>query len=83
MYATQSKTILEIDAANYLDQTNISWSIDTGQQNITSNNLTTLNNSETIIVVVETNYTSSAVYPSIARVNSSSYNDTATGVVVH
>ncbi len=83
LYESRESTISEMDAINNLGQTNISWTVDTGEQNITSTQTTTLNNSEQVIVIIESNYTGSNVYVTRPTVNSSSYNDTTAGVTTN
>ena len=61
----------------------LSWTVDTGEQNISSTQSTTLNNSEGVIIIIESNYTGSNVYVTKPTVNSSSYNDTSTGDVTN
>jgi len=83
LYENRSSTISEIDARNNLGQANISWSIDTGEQNLTSTQITTVNDSEQVIIIIESNYTDSNVYVTKPTVNSSSYNDTAAGITTN
>lgn len=83
LYESQSSTITETDVMNNLNRDNISWTIDTGEQNITSSQVTTLNNSESVFIIIESNYTSSNVYVNKPTVNSSSYNDSSTSVAVN
>lgn len=80
---SQSSTVSEMDVINNLGRTNVSWIIDTGEQNISSTQPTTLNNTEQIIIIIESNYTAPNVYITKSTVDSSSYNDTSTGVVVN
>jgi len=83
LHENRSSTISEIDTRNNLGQANISWSIDTGEQNLTSMQTTVLNNSEQVIIIIENNYTGSNIYIIRPTVNSSSYNDTSTGIVTN
>lgn len=78
----QTGTIFEIAARNNVGSQNISWRLDTGQQNITSTQSMQLNKSEDVRVLVQANYTTSGIYPVTAFINSTSYNDTATGFVI-
>jgi len=79
---SQSNTIFEIIMGNNLGQQNISWRLDTGEKNITSSQPIFLNTSEKVRIFIGENYTTADIYPVTAFVNSSSYNDTASGVVV-
>ena len=79
---SQNSTISETDAINNLGQTNVSWTIDTGEQNISSTQGITLNNTEEVIIIIESNYTASNVYITKPTVNSSSYNDTSSSVSI-
>jgi YD repeat-containing protein len=80
--ASKGSTVFEIVAKNNIEPLNISWRLDTGEQNITSSQLTYLGTYEDVSIVVEANYTSAGIYPATAFVNSSSYNDTASGVAI-
>lgn len=81
LFENQNNTISEIVTINNLGLTNISWSIDTGEQNISSIQQTTLNNSESVFIIIQNNYTNSNIYVVKHTVNSTLYNDTSTTTV--
>lgn len=83
LFESQGITISLIDAINNWGQTNVSWSMDTSQGNITSSQSVTLNQSEEVFIIIESNYTTGGVYPTISTVNSSYYNDAATRIVTN
>jgi hypothetical protein len=56
------------------------WRFDTGIMNIT--NSTTLNASESILVLIASNYTNNGFYRTSAYANSSNYNDSETGLIL-
>ena len=61
----------------------ISWTLNTGQKNITSTKNIDLNSSQYVFVFVNYNYTRSDGYIATAFVNSTMYNDTlSAGVVI-
>jgi len=57
-----------------------SWAFNTGITNVT--NSATLNSSESIFIYIASNYTTSSVYKTTAFTNTSTYNDTESGVVL-
>ena len=78
-----SRTVTELDVENTLANNQIlSWRLNTGISNLTSNKSITLNGSQNILVLIESNYTTSTIYRTVARVNNSLYNDNRTGVVL-
>ena len=76
-----SSTVSEIIARTNVGNETISWQLDTGEENITSNTPIPLNVNKTIILI-EHNYSSSGVYLTNASINSSSYSDYSEGVVI-
>ncbi|MBI2547051.1 MAG: hypothetical protein HYW23_01235 [Candidatus Aenigmarchaeota archaeon] len=81
LYESQNNTISEIEPLNNMGQTNVSWSIDTGEENISSSQSATLNNSEGMIIIINNNYTTSNVHINKPTVNSSMYNDSSSSIV--
>jgi len=78
---SSSKGVFELFARNDLGSLmNLSWRLNTGQVNVSSN--LSLNISDDVFVIVESNYTTAGVYKINASINSSSYNDSQGGVVV-
>jgi len=76
-----TKGVFELVARNDLGSLlNLSWRLNTGSENVSSN--ISLNISDDVFVIIESNYTSTGVYKTQAVINSSSYNDTQSGVAV-
>jgi hypothetical protein len=74
-----STSTAEMMVWNYLSTpTNVTWNYDTGAQNIS--NTSAVNQS--LLIFLQTNYSSSAVYRTQGRINSSSYRDNQSGVVI-
>jgi hypothetical protein len=59
---------------------NLSWRLNTGRENISSN--LSLNISDDVFIIVESNYPTAGVFKTNASINSSSYSDSQVGVVV-
>jgi len=78
---TSAKGVFEIVARNDIGNLmNLSWRLNTGRENVSSN--LSLNISDDVFIIVESNYTSTGVYKTNASINSTSYNDSQGGVVV-
>ena len=77
---SQNSTVQFITAVNNIGQRLFSWTFNTTKESIPSTQDITLNNSEKVLIVIETNYSSRGVYPTNVTVNSTGYNDTASGV---
>ena len=67
---------------NNINPLNLSWKLNNTEQLITSTQNLELNTSEQGIIVIESNYSSSGIYPLTFKINSSALNDNATGVSV-
>ncbi|MGV8171398.1 MAG: RHS repeat domain-containing protein [Candidatus Woesearchaeota archaeon] len=77
----KSNSVSELMIKNNLNNTqSLTWKFDTGILNVT--NFTSLNASESILIFIASNYTSSNIYQTNAFINNSIYNDTECGVVV-
>jgi hypothetical protein len=77
----KNNSISEIIIKNNLNATqSLTWKFDTGIQNIT--NSTSLNASESFLVFIASNYTTSNIYRTTAYVNASTYNDTEYGIIM-
>jgi len=77
----KSNSVSELVIKNNLNNSqSLNWKFDTGIQNIT--NSTSLNASESILVFIASNYTTSNIYKTTAFVNTSTYNDTEYGVIL-
>ncbi|TAL46888.1 hypothetical protein EPN87_04140 [archaeon] len=79
---SQSDTIRIVTAVNNMDQQAISWLFNTGGENITSTTNVNLNASEQVFIIIQNNYTTGGIYLTNITVNSTSYNDTASGFSV-
>ena len=82
MHQEPSRTVVASTIKNNINPLNISWSLDNSQSLITPNQTIELNTSEQVIVVVESSFNSEGIYPLTFGINSSSYNDNATGVAI-
>ena len=69
-------------ARNTYGARTISWNLDTGKENITSTNITNINESSDVIILVEHSYASSKVYLTNATINDSTYDDYTEGVAI-
>jgi hypothetical protein len=77
-----SNSVSEMDVINNFNTSQpFDWVFNSGSSNISSNQPTNLNASETVFVYIASNYSNSDVYKTTATANSSSYNDTENGVV--
>ena len=78
-----NRSVYELVVKNSLeDSQTVNWRVDTGTENISSQNLTDIAYGNDLIVLVEYNYSSGGIYQPVAFVNSTSYNDTEQRVVV-
>lgn len=75
-------TITEAFVQSNNESRNISWSFNTGSQAISSINSSSLDAGEDVMLIIESSYSESNVYNTSLFVNSSSNNDSATGVIV-
>lgn len=76
-------TVHEIIARNNAGNTSVSWEFDPGDGTVISNTSISLNQSESIIILVQNSYGGFlGVYPTNATVNSSSESDNAQSVAV-
>ena len=83
LYQYVKNTTVEFVVKNNVQRQNLSWTLNTGERNITSTKNIDLNNSQQVFVFVNYNYTTSDGYIATAFVNSTLYNDTlSVGVVV-
>ena len=79
----KSNSVSELVIRNNLNNSQpISWTFNTGIQNITSNQTITLNSSESILVYIASNYTTPSIYKTTAYTNTTGYNDTETGIIL-
>ncbi len=75
-------SVTELVVKNNLNQTQFfSWLFDTGIQNLTSSQLLNVTNTN-VFVYIASNYSSSGVYKTSAMINSTSYRDNETGVMI-
>jgi hypothetical protein len=73
----KTKAIFELQAKNYLSQAinGISWSLDTGNQVINSNNQFNLNPAEIAFIYVEHDYLTNGNFNAIVKINNGVYED--------
>ncbi len=72
----KDSTVQVFEVINNIGNQVMSWLLNTGQGNIHSTQNVSLNNSEQVIVIIETNYTTPEIYITNITVNTTSYNDT-------
>ena len=82
LHENGSRSVISSVVKNNINPLNLSWQLNNTEELITSTQNLELNTSEQGIIVIETNYSSSGIYPLTFVVNSSTYNDNATGVSV-
>lgn len=74
-------TITGLTTRSHSGNRSLSWNYNTGQQVINSSIPVFVNESKDVMIIVESNYTTSGVYGINASVNSSIFNDNSQGVV--
>ena len=67
---------------NNINPLNVSWRLNNTEQLINSTQGIYLNTSEQALVIIESNFSSSGIYPLQFMINNSNYNDNQTGVAV-
>jgi len=77
-----SSTVSELVARSDSGKQTISWKLDTGEANITSIIPIHINESDRVIILVESNYTGSGVYLTNASINTSSSKDHKGGIAI-
>jgi hypothetical protein len=78
---SSTKGVFELVARNEIGPLmNLSWRLNTGRENVSSS--LSLNISDDVFVIIESNYTSAGVYRTNASINSSTYSDSQSGVAV-
>src|SRR3989338_6762257 len=82
LFENSSSSIVSSIVKNNINPLNVSWRLNNTQDLISSNQNVLLNTSEQMIVVIESSYSDTGVYPLSFIVNSTAYNDNATGVSV-
>ena len=82
LFENSSSSIVSSVVKNNINPLNVSWRLNNTQDLISSNQNVLLNTSEQMIVVIESSYSDTGVYPLSFIVNSTAYNDNATGVSV-
>lgn len=82
LYENGSRAVVSSIVVNNILPLNLSWRLNNSEQLITSNQNLELNTSEQAIVVIESNFSTSGIYPLLFQINSSTYNDNQTGVAV-
>lgn len=82
LFEDSSKAVTFSIVKNNINPLNLSWRLNNTQELITSSQNVELNTSEQILVIIESNFSTSGIYPLTFIANSSTYNDNATGVAV-
>ena len=82
LFENTSKAITSSLIVNNINPLYFTWAFNNTESLITSSQSLQLNTSEQAIVVIESNFTASGIYPLNFLINSSTYNDNATGVAV-
>ena len=82
LFENQSKAVILSIVKNNINPLNVSWRLNNTEQLIISSQNVELNTSEQILVIIESNFSSSGIYPLTFIANSPTYNDNATGVAV-
>lgn len=79
--SNKNSSIIEVSVENNLNAVQeFNWQFNSGTNTINSS--TNVNITNTTLVLIEVNYTTDGVYKTTAAVNSSSYSDSSTGVVI-
>jgi hypothetical protein len=79
---SRQSTVAELTAQSHSGNKSMGWAYNSGREAITSSKTFFVNESKDVMVIIEANYTSSAVYNVSGFVNSSTYSDSAKGVVI-
>ena len=82
LHESDKRAVISSVVKNNINPLNVSWRLNNTQEIINSDRNIELNTSEQAIVVIENNFSSSGIYPLNFLINSSTYNDNATGVSV-
>jgi len=65
-----------------IDNAMVDWQLNNSQDLLSSTENVAMNVSDSIIVVIESAFTDSGIYPLSMTINSSTYQDNATGVAI-
>ena len=82
IFENNSRAVISSFVKNNINPLNISWRLNNTQELITSNQGIYLNTSEQVLMIIESNFSTPGIYPLNFIINSSIYNDNATGVAV-
>lgn len=82
LHENGSRAVVSSIVVNNIKPLNLSWKLNNSEQLITSTQNLYLNTSEQAIVVIESNFSASGIYPLFFQINSSTYNYNQTGVAV-
>jgi hypothetical protein len=77
-----SSTVTELTAKSHSGNRSLSWKYNTGREIINSTRQFYVNESKDVMIIIESNYSTSGVYSVNASVNSSTFNDNVQGVVI-
>ena len=78
----KSSSITEAFVSSNKDAYNVSWIFQTGEAAVASNNATSINASDKVLLIIDSNYSISDVYNTSLFVNSSSVNESVGGVII-
>ena len=82
LYENDKTSIISSVIKNNINPLNVSWRLNNTEQLINSTQGIYLNTSEQALVIIESNFSSSGIYPLQFMINNSNYNDNQTGVAV-
>ncbi len=82
LFETDKRAIVSSFVKNNINPLNVSWRLNNTQDLINSTQGIYLNSSEQALVVIESNFSDSGVYPLTFFINNSNYNDNQSGVAV-
>ncbi len=74
--------VIQALVINNINPVNVSWTLNNSQDLILSSENLQLETNEQAIVIIESSYTDSGIYPVNLKINSSTYNDNQTGVSI-
>jgi YD repeat-containing protein len=78
----KSSSVTEALVESNKDSYDVSWTFQTGDGEVVSKQVTTIDASDDVLVIIESDYSDSNVYNTSLYVNSSSFNDSAKGVII-
>jgi len=82
LFESTSRNIVSAQIVDNTQPLNIGWKLNNTETVINSTLNLSLSTSQSALVIIESNFSSSGIYPLNFVINSSTYNDNATGVAV-